>query len=317
MSNVFVLHENPEWVHPLRAALSTANVPHRFWDISEGEIDLHEPPPHGVFYARISASAHTRGHGGTHAYGAALVDWLESYGRRVVNGSRAVGLELNKGRQYSALRAAGVRIPATRIAVGEEAILAAGEAVGFPLIVKPNRGGKGLGVAKVDSAEALRRLVNVPSFDPGPDGTTVVQRYVVPAESFIIRNEFVGGRFHYAVRVDTSGGFEVCPADACEIEDLACPVGESPPARFQILEDHEPPDRVAYEALLREHGVEIAGIEYVVDKAGDAYTYDINVNTNYNQAAEERAGLEGTGRAGMNAVAAFLEAELARTGEPR
>ena len=149
------------------------------------------------------------------------------------------------------------------------------------------------------------------SFDPGPDGTTVVQQYAAPAEPFIIRNEFIGGRFHYAVQVDTTGGFDVCPADACKIEDLACPVGESPPARFEILPDHEPPDLQRYEALLRDHGVEIAGIEYVVDREGVAYTYDINVNTNYNQTAEERAGLGGTTDAGMIAVATFLGSELA------
>jgi hypothetical protein len=54
----------------------------------------------------------------------------------------------------------------------------------------------------------------------------------------------------------------------------------------------------------------------VVDGEGVAYTYDINVNTNYSQAAEERAGLSGTDSAGMRAVAAFLGAELARLYTP-
>ena len=33
----------------------------------------------------------------------------------------------------------------------------------------------------------------------------------------ITRAEFVGGRFLYAVEVDTSSGFELCPADACTV----------------------------------------------------------------------------------------------------
>ena len=37
------------------------------------------------------------------------------------------------------------------------------------------------------------------------------------------------------------------------------------------------------------------------------YTYDVNTNTNYNSAAEEKAGIHG-----MHAVASFLGAELAK-----
>ena len=45
-----------------------------------------------------------------------------------------------------------------------------------------------------------------------------MQRYIRAPEPFITRVEFVGGRFLYAVRVDTSQGFELCPADQCLAE---------------------------------------------------------------------------------------------------
>jgi hypothetical protein len=43
----------------------------------------------------------------------------------------------------------------------------------------------------------------------------------------------------------------------------------------------------------------------VVDGAGEAYTYDVNTNTNYNSVAEARAG-----RYGMRAIASLLGREL-------
>jgi len=54
----------------------------------------------------------------------------------------------------------------------------------------------------------------------------------------IHRSEFL-----YAVQVDTSLGFELCPADVCEVGDANCPVGTAPIAtdtvkaapRFRIL----------------------------------------------------------------------------------
>ncbi|MCA8932806.1 MAG: hypothetical protein KDA49_10095, partial [Rhodospirillaceae bacterium] len=57
-------------------------------------------------------------------------------------------------------------------------------------------------------------------------------------------------------------------------------------------------------------GIEVAGIEFVTDADGVAHTYDVNTNTNYNGEAEQRAGIAGTDRAGMRALARFLGEEL-------
>ena len=52
-------------------------------------------------------------------------------------------------------------------------------------------------------------------------------------------------------------------------------------------------------------GTYIAGIEFIVDQDGVAYTYDINTNTNYNSEAEAAAG-----QSGMGAVFDYLGHEL-------
>ena len=48
--------------------------------------------------------------------------------------------------------------------------------------------------------------------------------------------------------------------------------------------------------VMRENDIHIAGFEFIVDKAGKAYVYDINTNTNYNSAAERRAGVSAMDR---------------------
>jgi hypothetical protein len=57
----------------------------------------------------MSASSHTRGHRYAPEYTSTVLAWLDSYGRRVVNNSRALQLEINKIAQYAALRNYGIR----------------------------------------------------------------------------------------------------------------------------------------------------------------------------------------------------------------
>ena len=57
--------------------------------------------------------------------------------------------------------------------------------------------------------------------------------------------------------------------------------------------------------FISENGIEIAGIEYVVDQSGEIFTYDVNTNTNYNSQAEKYSKIKG-----MKAIAEFLKKEL-------
>jgi hypothetical protein len=69
--------------------------------------------------------------------------------------------------------------------------------------------------------------------------------------------------------------------------------------------------------MLRGEDIEIAGVEFLFDDAGQAWTYDININTNYNGQAEAQAGIAGTERAGMMAVAGFLAEQSGQLGAGR
>jgi len=123
----------------------------------------------------------------------------------------------------------------------------------------------------------------------------------------ITRVEFVGGEYVYSVRVDTSEGFELCPADACQIGDIFCPVGEEPKdqMKFRIVENSRKELIEKYQQFLKGNGIDVAGIEFIVDEDGTVYTYDVNTNTNYNSDAEEEARIFG-----MLELAKLLEREL-------
>ena len=183
------------------------------------------------------------------------------------------------------------------------------EALGYPLILKHNRGGKGLGVRLFLSRVALEEHLASLDFEQPVDGITLVQRYIQAPEPYITRLEFVGGRFLYAVRVDTSQGFELCPADACQVDaaaigSAACPA-VAPSEKFRMVEGYQNPLIPTYERFLAANGIGIAGIEVIVDGEGRTFTYDVNTNTNYNPEAEARAGVFG-----MRSIAQYLDGLL-------
>ncbi|MGM0700264.1 MAG: ATP-grasp domain-containing protein [Actinomycetota bacterium] len=296
---VYIIHDNPEWIAPFTDALDRLGVAHVDWLLPETTIDLAAEPPQGIFWSRLSASSHTRTDPHVKEYGRAVLDWLTAAGRRVINGRDVYELEVSKVRQHRELAGRGFDVPRTAAAFGPRALV--GAAAGFtpPFITKHNQGGKGLGVRRFDSHAELEAVAD--EFAPGGanapiDGITLIQEYVQPAQPFITRAEFIGGRFHYAVRVDVSGGsFELCPADACTIPSaVADPDVEAVPQFARREEITAGTPLIArLETLLADLGIEIAGVEFIETADGRQVAYDINTNTNYNpsvESAEQSAG---------------------------
>ncbi len=287
---VYVIHENNDWTRHLVARLDELHIPFETWHLDEGIVNLSEVPPEGIFYNRMSASSHTRDHRYAPELAGAVIDWLEFYERKVLNGSNALRLEISKVKQYTQLERFGIKVPKTVAAVGKEQILAAAKSLNtVPFITKHNRAGKGLGVQLFYSFEALQEHLDKPTFEHSVDGITLVQQYIKSPDNFITRVEFIGGEYVYSVRVDTSEGFELCPADACQIGDLFCPVGEEPKEqmKFKIVENNRTELIEKYMLFLKANQIDVAGIEFIVDENGEVYTYDVNTNTNYNSDAEE------------------------------
>jgi hypothetical protein len=305
---VYVIHENPQWYAPLAAAFDAAGVPHEEWLLGSGVLDLDAPPPAGVFWSRMSASSHTRGHPFAKDQTRGVLTWLESHGRRVVNGRRVLDLEMSKVEQLSLLRAAGFDVPRTLAVTGTADLLAAARRLPAPFIGKHNQGGKGASVRLFGSHDEFGAYLASPEYEPPVDGITLLQEYLRGTGPFITRAEIVGGEFVYAITADTArGGFELCPADACAVGgppgSAAGPVDDQ---IFALRPGFDHPVIGRYTDFARRHGIEIGGFEFIETVDGRLVTYDINTNTNYNAAIEAAAP-----RPALPAAARFFRRLLA------
>src|SRR3546814_16747803 len=61
MPKIHVLHENPDWLPPLAAALDRTGAPWDEWFLVEHAFDLSTPPPEGIFSNRLTAPLHNPG----------------------------------------------------------------------------------------------------------------------------------------------------------------------------------------------------------------------------------------------------------------
>ena len=86
----------------------------------------------------------------------------------------------------------------------------------YPLLVKANIGGSGAGIARYSSREELRTSIEQGTVPSSVDQVLLVQDYVPARGGTIMRIETLGGRFLYAIEVESGGdSFDLCPADAC------------------------------------------------------------------------------------------------------
>jgi len=290
MQDIYIIHENEEWLVPLKKAFSDRNVDAKEWFLNEGQVDLNAEPPVGVFYNRMSASSHTRGNRFAPELTRATINWLELHNRKVFNGSRAIYYEVDKFSQYCALQQNGILTPKTVAVIGKSPLVAAAKAFDqLPFIIKPNRGGKGLGVQLIRSITELESFLSSSEYEEPLDGTWLIQEYIQSEQSYITRAEFVGGKFLYTVKVNTESGFELCPADVCEISDAFCPTTKQI-SKFEIIHHYDThPLITQLERFLKNTKIDIAGIEFIENQQGELLVYDINTNTNYNSAAESKA----------------------------
>ena len=186
MKKIYIIHENDEWVVPLEKELIKINVSFEKWHMNSKTIDMSSSPPIGVFYNRMSASAHSRGNRYAPEFTSTVLNWLEYHNRRVVNNSRALNLELSKSLQYYELQKEGIRVPNTVFAEGKDQVMKIGNNFPLPFLTKHNRAGRGLGIKLFEDYESFNKYINFGDFIEPVDGITLMQEYIKPKNDTII-----------------------------------------------------------------------------------------------------------------------------------
>ena len=301
-----ILDEHPDWSRRLLDELDRRGLPWEKIDHSSHAFDPRERRArHSVIVNRTSPSSHTRGHKGALFYAEALLAYYESLGIPVVNPVAAYRFEKSKALQLGLFERVGARYPRSVVVNHPIQALAALDKLRLPVVIKPNVGGSGAGIVRVDSKAELETALD--RLDLGPDGTALVQEYLEPVEGAIVRVEVLGGEYLYAIRIvrDTQAGFNLCPADICQVPDGvhapstdlgACPV--SAPAGLTVSRFDAPAEAIeTVIRLARAASIDVGGVEYLVSKAdGRLYYYDVNSTSNFVANAEAVLGCDPTAR---------------------
>jgi glutathione synthase/RimK-type ligase-like ATP-grasp enzyme len=257
-----------------------------------------------VIVNRTSPSSHTRGHRGVLFYAEALLAHYAALGIPVVNPVAAYRFEKSKALQLGLFERVGARYPRSIVVNHPSQALGVLDRLRFPIVVKPNVGGSGAGIVRVDSKEELEAALD--RLELGPDGTALVQEFIEPAEGAIVRIEVLGGEYLYAIRIVRAqdAGFNLCPADICQpgaptpaSADLgACPV--SPTAGLTVTRFDPPAEAIeTVIRLARAASIDVGGVEYLVGKADRRiYYYDVNATSNFVANAEAVVGFDPTAR---------------------
>ena len=301
-----ILDEHPEWSRRLLDELDRRGLPWEKIDHSSHAFDPRDRRArHAVIVNRTSPSSHTRGHRGVLFYAEALLSHYESLGIPVVNPVAAYRFEKSKALQLGLFERVGARYPRSLVVNHPIQALAALDTLRLPVVVKPNVGGSGAGIVRVDSkAELESALVRL---DLGPDGTALVQEYVESTEGAIVRIEVLGGEYLYAIRIvrDPDAGFNLCPADICQVPGGAAAasadLGAGPvsaPAGLTVTRFDPPAEAIeTVIRLARAASIDVGGVEYLVGKADRRiYYYDVNATSNFVANAEAVVGFDPTAR---------------------
>jgi len=313
MLPIAIYFEHPDWFRPLFAELDRRGTDYVKLDarghVYDPGADRRE---YALLFNRMSPSSYLRsdypGIFSTLGY----LAHLERLGTRVVNGTRAFETEISKAKQLTLLQGLGLPFPRARVIGDPQAAPAAADGLRFPVVVKANIGGSGAGVVRYDSMGELEAAARAELIDLGIDKAALVQEFVPARDGRITRVETLGGKYLYAIHVYSSGdSFNLCPADICqttggvELARGACALDA--PKNGLRVEGYTPPDDVivGVERIMQASGIDVGGIEYMVDdRDGALVYYDINALSDFVADAPRVIGFDPFAR-----LADYLEAE--------
>jgi hypothetical protein len=194
-------HRNGSWLTQLVERLRTQTAT-EIVDIDTVSLDPADRLPWSVLVNRVSDAAPS------HLVKAtlAIMKIAELQGIPVINGPDCYSIGINKMCHHAALAKVGLRTPRTVVCrdvkLLEECCLTHG--LRFPILLKPNAGGFGAGIIRLDDLPALRAAVLDGSARVGEDGVVLLQEYIQPASGKVYRVWTLGSQVQCAVEAKSS-----------------------------------------------------------------------------------------------------------------
>ena len=272
-----VLYEHPQWFQPLFAALERRGLPYVPIQLADHQFDpASREVPAPLILSRVAQSSFLREPEHPIFYAEALLDHWERCGARVINGADVLAIDSSKARQLSLISSLGFGVPRTRVVHRVRDLPAAAENFDYPLIAKANIGGSGAGIVRYSSRDELMMSIEQKTVPQSVDGVLLVQDYVPSRGGSITRIETLGGRFLYAIEIESRpDNFDLCPADAC--------IAQPGRAAIRMVAVTPSPDLIdSAERIARAAGLDLGGIEVLIDdRDGIPRFYDINAMSNF------------------------------------
>ena len=318
-----IYYEQPHWFKPLFAELDRRGAAYVKLSAVEHTYGPEDRPEemYALVLNKMSPSAWNRGHGDQIFYTMGFLEHLHARGVRVINGARAFRSELSKAAQLVMLEGLGLGYPRARVIHRAEQAVGAAEGLRWPVVVKPNIGGSGAGVKRFDRVEDLAEAARTPGgLMLGMDTTGLVQEFVPARGAYIVRVEVLDGNYLYAIKIHITGEtFDLCPADICrtpmgvELDRAACAVDAVKSGLTVERFDPGPEVIAEVERMMEAAGIELGGVEYMVDdRDGRRVYYDINALSNFVADGEKVVGFDPFAR-----LADWMEREAAEANAAR
>ena len=296
-----IFYEHQQWFLPLFDKLKERSIPYVPIDARSHSYDpCTSEYTYSLFFNRMSASAYLRGHGNAIFHTLGYLAHLERLDVPVVNGHRSFMIETSKSLQLSLFERLGLRYPRSIVSNSPKEISKAAHDLRFPVLLKPNIGGRGAGIVRFDSPQALEHAADKALLDFGIDQTALIQEFVPIRGGHIMRIEILGGKFLYAIKVyATEDNFNLCPAEFCQTGDGVAALDEmclvdAPASGLQVEAFTPQPEMIrTVERVAEAAGIDVGGVECLVDdRDGTLMYYDINALSNFVADATQVIGFD-------------------------
>ncbi len=291
--DLVVLYEHPEWQKPLFAALEAVGINFSAFDLKSGAFDPADLPHTKLVFNQASPSGYVRGNDRSIPLAISIIQSYEHAGVPVLNGSKALQLELSKAAQVSLLKSLGLDYP--RSVAFNNVAAVEGLWTQWPALLKPEQGGSGARIYQVQNFDEVQTILSDP-FIWQPDRLFLLQELLDYDRDFgIVRLEFLGGELLYAMRVVSHGAFNLCPSEVCnpgDGSDGACAIPTTKPPEFFAYPEVPSAIVQAGKRIVQVGGLDVAGLEYAVTRDGRVVFYDINANSNLRPAVAKEFGFD-------------------------